>query len=234
LVSLVNNKVKIKDFSYSGEAPDAFFYVGTSGVPSENGFKIKYPAGSEDILGKYSKEDVEFDLPEGVSADDVVWVSVWCREYKVNFGEVMFTPDSTKATTPASPLEAQLTSREYGVKGRVTLQNGKVIIEDFSYDGKAPDAFFYVGTSGVPSGKGHRILYPEGNDNKLGKYTSARVEFGLPSGVNETSVAWVSVWCREYSKNFGEAYFNGFSGASVWRMSGVVVAVAALFTLMLL
>jgi len=40
----------IKDFSYDGTGPDAYFYAGSSGSPSGKGFLIPNEKGSEDIL----------------------------------------------------------------------------------------------------------------------------------------------------------------------------------------
>jgi len=236
LVSLMDNKVKIKGFSYSGEGPDAFFYVGTSGVPSGNGFKIDYPVGSGKELGKYTNQDLEFSLPAGVKAENVAWVSVWCKKFAVNFGEVFLGHSAVPPTTTPlpPPTEGDLTSRKYNVNGRVILLNGKIVIEGFSYTGAAPDAFFYVGTSGIPSGEGHKISYPEGSGSPLGAYTDERVEFSLPTGVSSTDVAWVSVWCRDYKINFGEVYFNEFSKANVERIGGLVVALFTFIAVLLL
>ncbi len=39
-------------YSYTGKAPDAYFYVGTSGSPNEErGIRIQYPPGSNKTLG---------------------------------------------------------------------------------------------------------------------------------------------------------------------------------------
>ena len=91
----------------------------------------------------------------------------------------------------------------------------------FSYNGKAPDAFFYVGTSDRPSESGIKIEYPPGSDKTLGKeydnamsslqaqflylsfcclgvYKDERVAFKLPKGVKGSDLTWISVWCREF------------------------------------
>ena len=42
-------------FSYTGKAPDAFFYVGTHGRPDgKNGTRIEYPIGTSEPLEAYS------------------------------------------------------------------------------------------------------------------------------------------------------------------------------------
>jgi len=93
-VTIEDDRVKIKGFSYSGAAPDAFFYIGTEGTPEDagtTGIHVQYPPGEDKPLGAYSGQDIEFPLPDGVSGSEVVWVSVWCRQYSVNFGHAKLT-----------------------------------------------------------------------------------------------------------------------------------------------
>ena len=91
----------IKNFNYDGTAPDAFFYVGTSGSPSESGTKLEYPEGQPNaILGAFNgQSDVTVKLPSSLRAQDLRWLSVWCRAFDVNFGEVTF-PDRLKFPRP--------------------------------------------------------------------------------------------------------------------------------------
>ena len=93
-------------FSYTGEAPDAFFYVGTGGRPESagsSGVRIQYPAGSDSPLARYSSQDVEFSLPAGVEGKAVTWVSVWCRAYTINFGHAWLTDDIPSTAPTATP-----------------------------------------------------------------------------------------------------------------------------------
>ena len=97
-------KLQCKLQSYTGEAPDAFFYVGTGGRPESadsSGVRIQYPAGSDSPLASYSSQDVEFSLPAGVEGEDVTWVSVWCRAFTINFGHAWLT-DDIPSTAPAT------------------------------------------------------------------------------------------------------------------------------------
>lgn len=113
-----------------------------------------------------------------------------------------------------SSIKAQavipLKTLEYNVKGDVSIVGQKIIIDNFSYTGKAPDAFFYVGTTGCPSEAGKLIQYPAGqNDRPLGAYSGQRVELDLDgSGIKAEEVAWVSVWCRQYKIDFGHAFIK--------------------------
>ena len=67
--------------------------------------RIQYPAGSESPLGRYSSQDLEFSLPAGVKGEAVTWVSVWCKDYSINFGHAWLTDDipSRAPSTTATP-----------------------------------------------------------------------------------------------------------------------------------
>ena len=41
---------------------------------------------------------------------------------------------------------------DHSVEGEVKIEGHTIVVENFSYNGTAPDAFFYVGTGGCPSG----------------------------------------------------------------------------------
>jgi len=92
----------IKDFTYDGAGPDAFFWVGKSGKPSRVGtilphpFKGKfyeYEDESAPILtGRFNQEEITLTLPDDLKATELKWLSVWCRKFAVNFGDVYF-PD---------------------------------------------------------------------------------------------------------------------------------------------
>jgi hypothetical protein len=92
----------IKGFTYDGTAPDAFFWAGTSQAPSSVGTILPHPFEGifyeyEDqnapVLGKYNDEEVVLTLPDNLKATDIKWLSVWCRKFEVNFGDIFFPED---------------------------------------------------------------------------------------------------------------------------------------------
>ena len=82
----------IRDFSFTSEGPEAFFYVGDHGLPNKKGTQI-----SESPLRKYDSEDVEIHLPLGYGASQLKWLSVWCPRYWANFGDVVFETEEVEA-----------------------------------------------------------------------------------------------------------------------------------------
>ena len=89
----------IENANFDGEAPDGMFWVGTQGTPRDNVLAntavlahpfndkhYKYQDKSNPKLGKLSNEKVMLTLPPHLKTSDITWVSVWCRNFKVNFG----------------------------------------------------------------------------------------------------------------------------------------------------
>ena len=129
-------------------------------------------------------------------------------------------PQAPRPQTPR-PQASLLKTLGHGVEGEVKVEGDKIVVENFSYDGTAPDAFFYVGTSGCPSGAGTRL----GGDKPLGRHNRQRVELELPNNIRAGEltfvsvvlsmfvscagdVTWVSVWCRNFSVDFGHAFLS--------------------------
>merc|ERR1711997_586808 len=93
----------IKGFTYDGAGPDAFFWAGTEGTPSGVGTILPYPFEGkfyayEDqsapiLTGQFSGDkDIKLTLPDTLKSTDIKWLSVWCRAFSVNFGDLTF-PD---------------------------------------------------------------------------------------------------------------------------------------------
>merc|ERR1711936_1087832 len=78
--ALNSTTILIKGFNYDGEGPDAFFLGGKH---------YNYRDKTIPILGRFNgKKDVVLHLPPGSTVDQLKWISVWCRDYTVNFGHV--------------------------------------------------------------------------------------------------------------------------------------------------
>ena len=74
-------------------APDAFFYVGrTLPVSGETGILVPYPgtSASEILLSHDGNQDIILSLPGDITTSEIKWLSVWCRQFEVSFGDVEF------------------------------------------------------------------------------------------------------------------------------------------------
>ena len=98
--SINDNKIFIKNFTYDGKGPDAFFWVGTEGsLPSENGILLPHPFSgkfydyNDRDAPKLKKSDgnepITLTLPDSVKTSELKWISVWCRRFKVNFADLI-------------------------------------------------------------------------------------------------------------------------------------------------
>ena len=92
----------IKNFTYDGSAPDAFFWTGTTSKPNSVGTILPYPFEGkfyhyEDktapVLGKFNGENIILTLPDNLKATNIKWLSVWCRQFGLNFGDIFFPDD---------------------------------------------------------------------------------------------------------------------------------------------
>ena len=90
----------IRNFTYAGTAPDAFLIGGVSGRPNEDPDVVPvFPFSGEHYQfsdrrikawGHFDgKRTMLFTLPKHVSVDDLSWLSIWCRDYSVNFGQAL-------------------------------------------------------------------------------------------------------------------------------------------------
>lgn len=127
-VYAINEKtLVVKGFTYDGTGPDAFFWVGTEGSPSRNGIILPYPFEgkffeyndkSAPILeGRFTgDEDIKLTLPDTLKATDIKWMSVWCRKFEANFGDLLFRdglslPDDTPEGSGSMHAEGEPLSK---------------------------------------------------------------------------------------------------------------------------
>ena len=88
----------IKNFQYTGEGPDGVLTGGFSGEPNRDpDVIISFPFtgeysqhledGKSETLGRFDgQRDLIVTLPEGTNTEQISWLSVWCRDFGVNFG----------------------------------------------------------------------------------------------------------------------------------------------------
>ena len=117
----------------------------------------------------------------------------------------------------------QITQYAHGVSGTIFYfkDDNQLVIENFKYDGSAPDTFFWVGTQGrKPSSNGILLPYPFQGDffdsddtnaptlDKAFDGSQQAIELTLPNDLKVSDLKWISVWCREYEENFGDFIFE--------------------------
>ncbi|KPU79198.1 uncharacterized protein Dana_GF17471, isoform B [Drosophila ananassae] len=193
----------IKKFNYDGEAPAAYFYVGNTAKPSNEGAaRLRDErGGTASLTRRYRNKDITLSLPEGKTLRDIKWFSVWCDEFAVNFGDVAI-PANLDFPRP------QKISALRGVHGVasdniVIVDAQTLLVPNFSYDGEAPDAKFWVGRGQRPTPEGLRIPDENGKENPLRRYERKTIVLTLPEDLTIFDIGHFGVWCEAFTVDFG-------------------------------
>jgi hypothetical protein len=119
--ALDEKTILLKNFEYDGQGPDAFFWVGTTKSPGSVGTILPYPFDGKFfayddetapvLKGRFDgSKDIKLTLPEDVKVTDLKWFSVWCRQFAVNFGDLIFPENFTldKSAVPSTTSTTDL------------------------------------------------------------------------------------------------------------------------------
>jgi hypothetical protein len=99
-VYFINNssQLYIKDFTFDGLGFGVYFYVALQGAKRpfsrKNSVAVNWPdplsAERTPIKKAFNKQDIVINLPSDKSGDKVVWLSLWCEEFGISFGDLVF------------------------------------------------------------------------------------------------------------------------------------------------
>ncbi|XP_039308067.1 protein Skeletor, isoforms B/C isoform X2 [Solenopsis invicta] len=196
----------IKGFCYDGTGPDAYFWVGNTSQPNPDGYIVPYPetdkASDPRVLEAYNYTDVILRLPGGKRIRDIRWLSVWCRRFTVDFGDVFIPPD---LKVPKLQVLPEFSRLAHGLRsGNISILDSKTIyIPNLHYDGGGPDAYFWVGNGSEPTHFGIKVPNEAGKTVPLRAYQGEDIEIVLPENLTVYDINWLAVWCVEYRHNFG-------------------------------
>lgn len=196
----------IKGFSYDGTGPDAFFWIGNSPRPSPEGQIIPYPedyVGREPpVLGAHNNTNIILRLPMGKRLRDIRWLSVWCRRFTVDFGEVFIPPN---LEVPKPRVLPEFKRLAHGLRSdNISVLDAKTFyIPNLHYDGAGPDAYFWVGNGTEPTTFGIKVPNEMGSLDPLRGYQGEDIEIQLPGTLTVYDIDWLAVWCVQYRHNFG-------------------------------
>merc|ERR1719315_804688 len=100
---LDDQTIFIVDFSYSGGGPAAYFWVGTQGSPGHtvesttaflaypfHGRHFQYSEYPGPSIPRVENMNITLTLPPHVTTSMVRWLSVWCKPFRANFGQIIF------------------------------------------------------------------------------------------------------------------------------------------------
>ncbi|XP_063369261.1 protein Skeletor, isoforms B/C isoform X2 [Cydia amplana] len=201
--------VFVRGFAYDGTGPDAYFWVGDTPQPSPEGVPIPYPEDyttrDPPILTAHTNTDILLRLPGGKRLKDIKWLSVWCRRFTVNFGDVFIPPG---LDPPRPRVLPELKRLAHGLRsGNISVLDAKTFyIPNLHYDGAGPDAYFWVGNGSEPNPFGTKVPSESGSLHPLRGYQGEDIEIQLPGKLTAYDIDWLAVWCVEYRHNFGHVY----------------------------
>ncbi|XP_046667429.1 protein Skeletor, isoforms D/E-like [Homalodisca vitripennis] len=210
----------IRDFTYDGEGPAAYFYVGGTKVINGNGHRLLDERGLPHPLKRYRKKHITLTLPEGKTLANVKWFAVWCDEAAVNFGDVKIPKNldfpKPQKIAPLNGVHA-VSSEPIVVVDAQTL-----LIPSFSYDGEAPDAKFWVGRGAKPSPQGIRVPDENGKEVPLRRYDRKTIVLTLPGDLTVFEIGHFGVWCEAFTVDFGHIQLpSGLNVPPSLKMLGV-------------
>lgn len=79
--------LEITGFNYDGQGPAVYFYAARDAdYLSENAFVL----GDQLNGPRYTNETIRLKLPENRTLADMNTISVWCVDFRANFGEAVF------------------------------------------------------------------------------------------------------------------------------------------------
>ncbi|KAF5269717.1 hypothetical protein FQA39_LY08640 [Lamprigera yunnana] len=191
----------LKDFTYDGQGPAAYFYAGNSRSPGNGGFRLTDENGNPEVIRRYRKENVILTLPEGKTLNNIKWFSVWCEEFTVNFGDVKI-PRNFDYPRPRK-IDALRGVHGISSDNIVIVDAQTLLILNLSYDGEAPDAKFWVGRGPKPSPQGIRVPDENGKEDPLRRYDRKTVVLTLPGDLTVFDIGHFGIWCEAFTVDFG-------------------------------
>ncbi|XP_043677738.1 protein Skeletor, isoforms B/C isoform X1 [Vespula pensylvanica] len=201
-----DSTIFIKGFSYDGRGPDAYFWVGNSTRPSPDGYIVPYPEDYKGrdppVLKAFDNTDIVLRLPQGKRLRDIKWLSVWCRRFTVDFGDIFIPLD---LDIPKPRVLPEFSRLAHGLRsGNISILDSKTIyIPNLHYDGAGPDAYFWVGNGSEPHILGVKVPNEVGSLEPLRGYQGEDIEIVLPENLTAHDIDWLAVWCVQYKQNFG-------------------------------
>jgi hypothetical protein len=105
-VYYINNssQLYIKDFTFDGQGFGVYFYIALEGTTRpfsrKNSIVVNWPNPSSlertPIKRAFNSQDIVINLPADISSDKIVWASLWCEEFGISFGDLVFNSKKGK------------------------------------------------------------------------------------------------------------------------------------------
>ncbi|XP_033632784.1 protein Skeletor, isoforms B/C-like [Asterias rubens] len=209
-----SDRLLIRGFTYDGTAPDAFLWIGDTDRPDASGTILPVDPNNPDVkLGLYGDAEISVRLPAGKTVSDYKWLSVWCRQFRANFGNLAI---ADSFVNPAVHDLGALPTFAHAVRATsVKVLDAKTFrFEGLYYDGYGPDAYFWAGPGSTPTTSGIKLVWkPDlpatGNNQRIGQaFTGQDIEVTMPEGMTVFDINNIGMWCVLARQNFGHISFT--------------------------
>jgi len=80
--------IAVRNLNYDGQAPDAYFWIGSNEKPDVLGIIVPDEKGSTKPLKGYRNANVVLQLPAGKTLRNIKYFGLWCRAFQENFGHI--------------------------------------------------------------------------------------------------------------------------------------------------
>ncbi|XP_019868942.2 protein Skeletor, isoforms B/C [Aethina tumida] len=192
----------LKSFSYDGNGADTFFWAGAANRPGPQGFIVTDEHGKTNVLDRYFNKDFTLTLPDNKKITDIKWFAIYDIWSQNTFGDI-YIPEEFEP--PTKQKISQLAGKKNGVVSEVVeiLDAKRIKLQDFTYDGKAQQAYFWVGVGPQPASKGFKVPDEYGYLDPLREYKNETIIIELPGDLTIFEIDWLSIFDLANNDNLG-------------------------------
>lgn len=180
--------VYVPDFNYNCKCKNPVFKSG----------ERDYPAACHKI-GNYK------GIYLTLASENNSTVKIVCKDNNKTLSRIDVTnqlPDNGYYPIILNPFSTLAHSLKSGPIAQI--DKNQFFIPELFYDGKGPDAYFWMG-NGSSGPNTHGKLVPDENNSRevLKSYTGQNIILTLPTPYTARDIEYLGIWCVTYKHNFG-------------------------------
>uniref|UniRef100_A0AAR5PRQ2 DOMON domain-containing protein n=1 Tax=Dendroctonus ponderosae TaxID=77166 RepID=A0AAR5PRQ2_DENPD len=192
----------LTSFNYDGNGADTFFWAGAANRPGPQGFIVPDSRGKTNVLDRYFNKDFTLVLPEKKKITDIKWFAIYDIWSQNTFGDI-YIPEEFEP--PVAQKVSQITGKTNSISTiSIEILDAKQIkLIGFTYDGKAKDAYFWVGVGAQPVSKGFKVPDEYGYLDSLKAYKNKTIILEIPGDLTIFNIDWFSIFDHDTNTNLG-------------------------------
>uniref|UniRef100_T1ISN1 Protein Skeletor n=1 Tax=Strigamia maritima TaxID=126957 RepID=T1ISN1_STRMM len=194
----------IKGFTYAGQSRDAYFMIGDSLRPNNEGIVVPNEEGKTNVLTQYINRDITLKLPKRVT--EISWLAIYDIFNMKLLADVSipegFEPPSFQTIKPILGVSNAVSSDPV-----VVIDSKSLKIPNFSYDGAGLEVYFWIGKGAQPNKEGKKIPDENGYLSPIGAYKDMTIILEFPGNLTVNDNNWLSIWDAAKGKSYGSVFF---------------------------